>query len=76
MKYKCIETFQLEMCDDDGFSIENKYMSIKKDSVWENDDDEDMIIGGEIRLQCYDKKSCSWIEITSETLKSYFEIIE
>lgn len=72
--YKCTKGFSLEMCDDDGFIIDNKYLDIEKDSVWCVPEDEDFrVIGGEIRLT--DSEGC-WIEISKETLEEHFEIIE
>lgn len=33
MKYKCIKGFNLELIDDDGFSIENEYMNIDEGTI-------------------------------------------
>ena len=35
MKYECIENFDIQKVDDDGFEIENAIFVIKKGSTWE-----------------------------------------
>lgn len=71
--YKCIKGFSLEEYDDDGFTIENKYVDIEKGSNWFIPDDADYrFIGGEVRLE---NEEGVWIEITTDTLKEHFEYV-
>lgn len=63
--YKYIKGFNLEEYDDDGFTIENKYVDIEKPffegSNWFIPDDADL--GGEVRLE---NEEGEWIEITTD----------
>lgn len=71
--YKCIKGFSVDMCDDDGFAVENEYMDVKKGSIWSvPDDDSYRFIYGEVRLENGD---FGWIEIQKETLNENFEVI-
>ncbi len=68
--YKCNEGFALEVCDGDGFTVEDEYLNIDENSLWFYPEDKDYrLIGGEIRLENVDRE---WIEITKETLKEHF----
>ncbi|EDT84508.1 hypothetical protein EXN65_06040 [Clostridium botulinum] len=75
MKAKCIETFLVEKCDDDGFSIENENVFIEKDSIWNIEDDSFRIIGGEIRLTSAEKDNLSWLELPKEIFEQNFKVI-
>lgn len=72
--YKCIKEFKLEKCNDDGRSIDGKYITVKLNSKWIIDDNEyNNLIGGEIRLIKSSKaKSYTWIEISEDTFKNNF----
>ena len=68
--YKCIKGFSLEVCDGDGFTLENEYICIVENSVWFYPEDKDYrLIGGEVRLE---NEKYGWIEITKEYLGEYF----
>ena len=72
--YKCIKGFLIELCDDNGFIIENEYMNINKDTIWYISKDEDYrLIDGEVRLE---NEEMDWIEVTKETFKNNFELIQ
>ena len=72
--YKCIKGFLIELCDDNGFIIENEYMNINKDTIWYISKDEDYrLIDGEVRLE---NEEMDWIEATKETFKNNFELIQ
>lgn len=71
MKYRCIESFSVEGCNDDGFPY-NIDVKIESGSVWEADKNADMI-GGDIHLDDY--ASMKWVEISMENLERYFEPI-
>ena len=72
--YKCIKGFLIELCDDNGFIIENEYMNINKDTIWYIPKDEDYrLIDGEVRLE---NEEMDWIEVTKEAFKNNFELIQ
>ena len=72
--YKCIKEFSLERYDDSGFIIENEYIDINKGTIWYIPEDEDYrLIDGEVRLE---NEKMDWIEITKETFKNNFELID
>ncbi len=74
MRYRCTKSFQIEKVDDDGFFTE-KYKTIKENSIWVLKADSYRLIDGEVRLEKYDKKSYSWVEIPKVMLDHYFEKI-
>lgn len=69
---QCIKGFSLEKCDDDGFTIENEYLIVEENTVWNISDDDYRVIGGEVRLENEDG---TWLEISSETFEDCFEEI-
>lgn len=72
--YKCIKGFCLEICDDDGFTIDGEYTSVEKGSLWVLPEDENYrLIGGEVRLE---SNEFGWLEISKETLEENFELIQ
>lgn len=64
----CIKDFSIEMCDEDGFTIENKEFKIDEGTIWEVSDESFRVAGGEVRLT----RGLSWIEISNERFKEYF----
>ena len=83
MQYRCIKTMFLDKCDEDGFLMEGKYMTIPEGSVWERQETERIynIVGDKdcLHLERIWKskkaKSVHWIEITKERLAEFFEPI-
>lgn len=69
MKYRCIQRFTVPKCDDDGFETDEECI-IEENSIWERSNSKSRIVGGEVRL---DNDNCDWLEISNESLKSYFE---
>lgn len=71
--YKCIKDFSLEKCDDNGFIVENEYVSIEKNSFWFiSEEKEFRLIGGDIRLENH----CGYcMEIPKETLEENFKLV-
>ncbi len=68
--YKCNKGFALEVCDGDGFTVEDEYLNIDENSLWFYPEDKGYrLIGGEIRLENVDRE---WIEITKENLTEHF----
>ncbi len=67
---KCKKTMAIEMCDGDGFSIPNKYLTIKEGTIWNIYDSKARIVGGEIRLT---SDKYGWIEISKESFKEHFD---
>ena len=73
--YKCIKSLCLEKVDDEGFFTES-YTFVTPGSIWEENNDIN-IIGGEVHLERYNEKALlGWIEISKETLSEAFESIE
>lgn len=72
-QYKCKKSFCVDKYDDDGFLIENSSVVIDKGKIYELDDGNHIIIGGEIHLDSVEDEDGSWLEITKEHLKEYFE---
>lgn len=71
---KCKKGFSIEKCDDNGFTIPNKYYTINEGEVWSIDKDErNKFLGGEIRLTKDIKRGFSWMEISKETLEEHFQ---
>lgn len=71
MKYKCVKTFTVDACDDDGFYVDG-YIEIEVGEVYEVGNEN--IIDGEIHLDGVNVNR--WIEISKETLGKYFVEVE
>jgi hypothetical protein len=76
MKAKCIKTFLIEQCDDDGFLVENSDMFIYEGSEWNVEEDTFRVIGGEIRLTSAKEDDCTWLELPKANFDKCFEIIK
>ena len=80
MFYKCIKELCIEKYDEDDFIIENKYFTVPKDSIWEQDVHQ-MFIGGKEHVhldrvwKSKKAKTSQWIEITLDYLEEYFEVM-
>lgn len=75
-KVRCIESFDIERIDDDGFVIESEYFTVEKRSVWDVKEDKYRLVDGEVRLEREGVGSFAWMEITKEMLTEYFEELE
>lgn len=76
MKYKCINEMCLPKCDGDGFEIPNEYGFVAAGSIWERND-EGNLIGGDVHLDSLnDDSDLGWIEVSFENLKENFKLIE
>lgn len=77
-RYRCIKECMFQMCDDDGFTVENEYKHVSPGSVWQ--ESKRLIAGGEesIHLDREDGEpnTIEWCEPLKETLAEYFEQIE
>lgn len=77
-RYRCIKACSFEACDDDGFSIENKYYDVEPGSIWQ--ESSYLISGGpdNVHLDREDGKpnTIEWCEPLRETLSECFEQIE
>ena len=69
MKYKCVESFDVEKYDDDGFNTSG-YMIINAETIWERDESEYRIMGGDVRLE--NQETLEWLEISFNTFKRCF----
>lgn len=72
--YKCKKAFCVDNYDADGFLIENNSTVIKEGNIYELDESGHTMIGGEVHLDAIDNGS--WLEITKEHLKEYFDEVE
>ncbi len=75
-RYRCIKECVFEVCDDDGFHIENKYHCIELGSIWQ--ESSHLVAGGlnNVHLDREDGKMNEWCEPLRKTLAEYFEQIE
>lgn len=77
-RYRCTKECAFEVCDDDGFIIENTYNYVEPGSIWQESDG--MIAGGlnNIHLEREDgnPNTREWCEPLRETLVECFEQIE
>lgn len=67
-KYRCIKELVLDVIGINGFET-GDYAIVPVGSIWELNNDVNYI-GGENHLQ---SEGLTWIEITNEELKEYFE---
>lgn len=75
MRYKCIKEMCLPKCDGDGFEIPNEYGFVTVGSIWERDDNGNLI-GGDVHLDSVnDDSDFGWIEMPFEELKENFVLI-
>ncbi len=72
MLYKCTESFLVDLCDDDGFIIENEHIEVEKGSIWIADGRSYESIN-HIRLDRYEDKKLQWLEVPKEYVEEYFE---
>lgn len=75
MKYKCKKSFCVDKYDDDGLCIENETIVIEEGKIYELDKSGYMMIGGKDHVHL-DAVDGSWLEITKEHLKEYFDEVE
>lgn len=69
-KYRCIKEFVVGCYDGDGFRIENKEKVVNKGEIYELDESESTIIGGDVHL---DGEDGSWLELSYESFAELFE---
>lgn len=76
MRYKCIDSFLIDICDGDGFYT-GKQRWINEGTVWEIGKDAVNLTGAELHLERIYKskksKSHEWIEIPKSDLDKYFK---
>lgn len=71
-KYKCIKGFVVDICDGDGFTVEESGMVIEEGDIWETNEEAVNVLGTEVHIETEN----SWIELSQEELDKYFEAIE
>ena len=71
-RYRCKESFEIPLCDDDGFTDENnRTITIEKGTEWNDEGDAYVVLGKDgIHLEA---DNYSWLEITRDLLDEYFE---
>jgi len=67
----CKEPFEVDCCDDDGFSTE-KTMQVKKGERFSVEDGAFRLIDGEVRLV----SDSAWLEISKSTFDEHFDTYE
>lgn len=73
-KAVCIKSFAVEMCDDDGFFLED-YMDIDEGKVFEIDDTSFRVVGGYDTARLVSDDG-TWLEITPEHFSEYFKEVD
>lgn len=71
MKYKCVNSFTVDLYDKTGMTTEDR-IEISRGSIWERDDETD-IIGAGVHLD--NLETMEWLEISEEDLEEYFELL-
>ena len=73
-RYKCVKSFEVPLCDDEGRSDENdKKITIKKGTEWNYRGDAFVVLfRGDVRLE---SDEYAWLEITKDMLDECFEQI-
>ncbi len=69
MKYQCIDSFEVEKYDDDGFN-DSGSISIMAGTIWERDMSDNRIIGGDVKLD--NPETMEWLEIPFSTFRRCF----
>jgi hypothetical protein len=72
-KAMCINGFSVGVHDDDGFTVENEDFLVDEFTIWDIEDDDFRLIGGDVRLT---NDSNEWIEIPKKMFKECFETID
>lgn len=73
-KAVCIKLFAIEMCDDDGFFLED-YMYVDEGKVFQIDDTSFRVVGGSDTVRL-DSDDGTWLEITPEHFSEYFKEVD
>ena len=73
MKYRCIESFEVDSYSDAGTLDVVGRIEIACGGIWERDDETD-IIGAEVHLD--NVETMEWLEILKEDLGKYFEPVD
>ena len=75
-RFKCKKPFCVDKYDDDGFCIENETIVIEEGKLYEVNKSGYMMIGGKDHVHLDAVDDGSWLEITKDTLKECFELLE
>ncbi len=74
MLVKCIDSFEVEICDGNGFSIPNELFIVDENTIW-SVDKEAHILNGDLRLIEIDTGN-NWLEVPNETYNAKFKPIK
>ena len=70
-RYRCVESFEIPLCDDDGRTDENdRTTTIEKGTEWNDKGDAYVVSFRGVHLEADDY---TWLEISREALNHYFE---
>ena len=72
MYFKCIKEFEVEKCDDNGFSIENEYFTVEENSIWGTDCSEIPCRMSYITLYGVGDNAFDYLEVPIDLLNTYF----
>ena len=75
MKYICKYAFDVEMCDEDGFSL-GEYMTVEVGEVYEVIEDKYRFVGGDGTIRLENHENGNWLELLQETIDHNFEKAE
>lgn len=73
-KAVCIKSFAVEMCDDNGFFLED-YMYVDEGKVFQIDDTSFRVVGGSDTARLVSDDG-TWLEITPEDFSEYFKEVD
>ncbi len=74
-RYKLINDYYIEKVDDEC-SYTEETVRLEKGSIWEKEESDFRLLGGDVRLILnQEENSFTWIEVSSETFESNFELI-
>ena len=71
--YECIENFQVNEVDDDGYDEGSRKINIRKGSMWQLNSDVTTLTGADLRLE--EINGASWLELSRERLANFFKEI-
>lgn len=70
-RYRCVKTFIIPRCDDDGRCSDDEQITIKEGTEW-NDKGEAYVVLGKDGVHL-ETDNYSWLEITKDLFNEYFE---
>ena len=66
--YNCVESFVVDVCDGDGFILEEGGFLVEEGSMWEVNEEAVNVTGAYIHIE----NKNAWLELSKEMLKQHF----